>query len=430
MRFATFSALATSLLLAACGDDSTTAGGGGEGGGAGGGGGGRGGGGGGDVTLPELEEGWTELAPGGDTLCSRGTDYAFWVRKGTTNKVVIDFIGGGACWNDLTCSVAGAIFEEDVESVRQAVESGEGAGIYDDTNEANPFKDYYHVIIPYCTGDIHWGNNDVTYGEGEGAFTIHHRGAVNARAVLDWVYESFSAPEEILVTGCSAGSYGSALWSAHVMEHYPESKVFQLGDSGAGIITQTFFEESFPSWNAEEAFPTWIPALDPENVNILEMALTDLYLGVANYYPNQRFSQFNTAFDENQTFYFEVMGGSGPEEWSQLMHASVAEIEAGAENFGSFIAPDFKHCIIPYDEFYSVSVGETSLIEWITASQAGPGIESVKCEGAACGAPAGALTLAAPHFAQATTQRKPFSLQLERHERSFCLQPRAQVIEP
>jgi hypothetical protein len=45
------------------------------------------------------------------------------------------------------------------------------------------------------------------------------------------------------------------------------------------------------------------------------------------------------------------------------MHASVAEIEAGAENFGSFIAPDFKHCIIPYDEFYSVSVGETSLIE-------------------------------------------------------------------
>ena len=50
-----------------------------------------------EPTMPELAEGWTQIEPGGDTICSRGTKYFFMVRKGSVNKVVIDFMGGGAC---------------------------------------------------------------------------------------------------------------------------------------------------------------------------------------------------------------------------------------------------------------------------------------------------------------------------------------------
>src|SRR5687768_15826477 len=64
-----------------------------------------------EPTLPTLAPGWTEFLPGGETICSRGTPYAYYVRPGTVNRVVIDFIGGGACWNQLTCSVANQIFE-------------------------------------------------------------------------------------------------------------------------------------------------------------------------------------------------------------------------------------------------------------------------------------------------------------------------------
>ena len=69
------------------------------------------------------------------------------------------------------------------------------------TTRENPFKDWHHVYIPYCTADIHWGDAERTY-ENEGqAFTIRHKGGVNTRAVLSWVYENVPSPEKVFVTG-------------------------------------------------------------------------------------------------------------------------------------------------------------------------------------------------------------------------------------
>lgn len=363
----------STLALTGCGDDGVTGGEGGSGAAS------QGGGSGGVPTLPTLDPGWNEFLPGGDTICARGTEYAYFVHPGTVNKVIVDFIGGGACWNQLTCSVAGAIFSEDVEDLRDAVATGAFSGIYDKENPDNPFKDWYHVVIPYCTGDIHWGDAITTYDEGPEPITINHKGAVNTRTVLDWVYQNFSAPEQVLVTGCSAGSYGSALWSAHVMQHYASSQVIQFGDSGAGIITQEFFQDSFPSWSAEQAFPSWIPELDPAQVDLLTLALPDLYKGIANHYPQNFVSQYNTAFDDNQHFYYEAMGGGDVDEWSQQMLASIAEIDAGADNFASFIAPGEQHCIILYDNFYTVNAGGVRLVDWLRELVDQGSVESVSC---------------------------------------------------
>ena len=328
--------------------------------------------------VPELAEGWTEFLPGGDTICSRGTEYAYYVRPGTVNRVVIDFIGGGACWDELTCSLGDAIFQPDVEQVRAAMKE-KIPGIYDLEQPENPFRDWFHVVIPYCTGDVHWGDSVTTYGEGESEVTINHKGAVNTRTVLDWVYDNFSAPEHIFVTGCSAGAYGAAMWAPHVMEHYPNTKVTQWGDSGAGVITKKFFEDSFPSWNAEQAFPNWIPELDPSRVDLQTTELADLYAGVANHYPQHRVSQYNTAFDENQTFYFTAMGGSGKEEWSEKMYASIGEIEERTDNFAAFIAPGEQHCILLYENFYTVNADGLRLVDWLSGMiDRGP-VQSAKC---------------------------------------------------
>src|SRR5262245_58626937 len=186
--------------------------------------------------LPKgLNQGWNEIDPGGATTCALGGPYAFWVRPGTVNRLVVDFSGGGACWDALTCGLAAgneAICTQTVDTMRMRVQSGMANGIYDHTRADNPIKDWYHVIVPYCTCDIHWGDNAATYTSGSDTITIQHRGAVNSRAVLDWVYANFGAPEEILVTGCSAGSYGSIGWSAYVADHYRSSKMVQFGDSG------------------------------------------------------------------------------------------------------------------------------------------------------------------------------------------------------
>ncbi len=330
--------------------------------------------------LTDLEAGWNELVPGGPTICSRGNEFAFFVHPGTTNKLVVDFIGGGACWSFETCSFATAIFSDSVDPVRDAVAAGVAVGIYDRENAENPFADWTHVIIPYCTGDIHWGDASTTYEGDRLPITVNHRGAANARVVLDWVYDNVLDPEQVFVTGCSAGSYGSIGWSAYLMEHYTDTPIIQFGDSGAGVITETFFRDSFPSWNAEAMLPDWLPGLDPATVDIFELELADVYEVIGAAYPNNVVSQYNTTFDNNQTFYYEAMGGEGGAAgWSERMETSRDRIVGSTPNYRAFQAPGEQHCIIIQENFYEVEANGTRLVEWLQDLVDGEDVENVLC---------------------------------------------------
>ncbi len=336
-----------------------------------------------DVFMPDLSEievgTWAELRPGEPTICSRGTEYAFYVYHGSSPNLVVNFVGGGACWNELTCSVADAIFQPTIDNVREAYEAGMATGITDMDNPENPVADYTQVVIPYCTGDVHWGNKVTTYGAGGTAeVTINHKGAVNTRTVLDWVYENVTMPDKVLTTGCSAGGYGSSMWAAHLMNHYDDAHHVQFSDSAAGVITQTFFMDSFPSWNATEAFPTFIEGFDADEID----ELSDGYIAFANHFPDATFSQYNTIFDENQTFYYTAMGGEGEEvEWSRQMRASIAEISTGAPtNFRFYMAPGERHCIIVFPEFYTVESNGVKLTDWLgDLLEGGDRPDSVMC---------------------------------------------------
>ncbi len=330
-----------------------------------------------------LQAGWNTIEPGGDTVCSRGTPYRYFVRPGKVNKLVVEFRGGGACWNDLTCGFAESLFQEEADADPWVVEEDQASGIYDHARDDNPFKDWHHVYIPYCTGDIHWGNHEMTYGSGASQFTIQHKGAVNAKAALDWTFQHVSAPEQVMVTGCSAGAYGSIMWSAHVRDHYEKAKVLQLADSGAGVITETFFQDSFPSWKPEGSYPTWIPGVVPEDIT----RLPQLYQAIGGAYPDMLLSQYNTQYDEDQSFYFSAMGGGDTHEWAKQMNAHVGEIGETTPNFAAYLAGGYKHCIIPTDDFYTVESGGVKLVDWIGEMIEGKQPADVACEGTACGAP-------------------------------------------
>ena len=332
-------------------------------------------------TLPTLKAGWTIIETGGKTICSRGTKYAFGVRPGKVNRLVVDFEGGGACWTHPSCSVSGALFKEDVDKSLQMAKDNYSKGIYDAKNAKNPFKDWYHVFIPYCTGDIHWGDKVTTYTskDGKNKFEINHKGAVNAQAVLSWVYKNFSKPEKIFVTGCSAGSYGSILWSAHLAKHYSQSKVYQFGDSGAGVITDSFLKDSVPQWNALPSAPSWIPGMNPKKIDILGKDLGYVYKTIANHYPKQMFSQYNTLADKTQIFYYQTMGGGTAAAWTTKMVANMDSIIKDAKTFRAYLPDDKTHCIVPYDEFYTTEVGGVKLTDWLFDMLADKPIKNVRC---------------------------------------------------
>lgn len=72
---------------------------------------------------------WEEIAPGGDTICARGTPFSFFVRSGDPSRVIIDFIGGGACWDGQSCAPGTATFTDSVDEVRSRIDEGLG-GVY------------------------------------------------------------------------------------------------------------------------------------------------------------------------------------------------------------------------------------------------------------------------------------------------------------
>jgi hypothetical protein len=332
--------------------------------------------------ITEIPAGWYEVAPGGATTCAHGDPYKFWVRKGTVNRVVIDFSGGGACWSPLTCLAGDELYQSKAEPPTWMASGAAALGIYDHENPDNPFKDWHHVYLAYCTGDVHWGDNAKDYGAPLDQ-TIQHKGAVNAKIALDWIYEKVPNPDKVMVTGCSAGGYGAALWSAAVSEHYANAKVYQLADSAAGIITDTFFQESFPSWNATSAIPPTL-GIDPQKF----AKLSELYVAIGKTYPATFLSQYNTAYDSEQTKYFKAMGGTGAEEWSSKMQASLAEIQAGDPAFRYYMAPDSQHCIIGKANFYTLEVGGKRWVDWIDDVIGDKEVTTISCKSSDCGKPA------------------------------------------
>src|SRR5439155_1585781 len=165
-------------------------------------------------TAPHVPSTWAMYSPPSDVeyngqtlhpICARGTPSSFWARRGTVNKLVVYYQGGGACFSNLSCAPAVHAFKDSAGPGDDPTQYTEG--IANVTNPDNPFRDWNAVFVSYCTGDIHWGDATVTYEAPDAPpVTINHRGAENARVVEKWAREHFVNPEEVFVTGSSGGS--------------------------------------------------------------------------------------------------------------------------------------------------------------------------------------------------------------------------------
>lgn len=341
--------------------------------------------------VPNLPAGWNQITPAGETVCANGSEYAFFVNPGTVNKLVVDFEGGGACWNGGTCSQPqnpGNNFEGlYFEGVYGSPEDLGFGGIYDRENPANPFKDWYHVHISYCTADLHLGDNTATYSGPDGELTVNHKGAVNTRATLGWIFDNFSAPETIFVTGVSAGAYASIVWLPEIADSYPKADIYQLGDSGAGVVTESFFSGDAANWRIEGA----LPDLD-ELVALDEDILPNLYTAIGEGYPEIKLSQYNSLFDGTQIGFYGLMQGISPPtqelslEWSQKMTASLAAISGKTDTFRSYLSTfdvdadptnGTTHVILSRPEVYTLETSGVRFVDWLGDLVSGRDVESV-----------------------------------------------------
>lgn len=318
------------------------------------------------LLAPSAGAQYQTLEPGGDTVCSDGSPYRFFVHSGDPAKLLVEFEGGGGCWSALTCEldIYTRRITTDPERARQ---QGQLQGIYDRSNPDNPFRDFTHVYVPYCTGDLHWGNASQSYSGSRGAYTVHHRGALNAAAAVNWAYANVAAPSQLAVAGCSAGGYGATLWAAQLMARYPGASAVHLADSAAGVAPIGFLQTLLNAWNVGSAWPSFIPSLALDRIDPARVAVTDVYAGIAGHFPLAAFSQFNTLMDTTQVFFYGLSRGAlgTPDEWSARMQEQVGAIRGANPNFFAYTAPGTQHCVINQPQFYSTQVGGVRLSDWV-----------------------------------------------------------------
>ena len=325
------------------------------------------------TSLTALDPGWTALSPGGETSCALDTPYSFWVRPGSSEELLIFLQGGGYCDSAENCSFGSPTYDSAVTEGDSPTVHPEG--IFDFANAENPFLDYSMVFVPYCTGDGHMGNNIQVYEANDGTeLQVNHRGFVNASSALDWVYGNFEQPESIFLAGCSAGSVGSAMHAAYVIEQYPNAALNQLGDSLAFVFDQPVNLQTGANW--QDNFPEWVEGM-PELMN-RSFEMSEFYSLVAGHYPGVGFGQLNSLHDNVQVTTYVDFGGQ-EQNWVPDLDASLSAIHTNAPNFRSLTFGGSEHCMLNRPIFYTYAVEGIRLRDWVAEYSAGLDVPSARC---------------------------------------------------
>ena len=333
-----------------------------------------------DAFTP-IEPGQTEyLGRTYDPQCMQGDQYRFFGKRGTVNKLVMYYMGGGACWNNVTCG-----FPTCSTSPPSNLD-GLNSGFADFDNPDNPFRDWHYVFVSYCSCDVHFGDATQEYVGSEN-ITVEHKGFHNAKVAERWAREHFLNPEEVFVTGSSAGAYGAWFNAPLLHDVWPASQMHILADAGNGVITEAFLQNEFANWN----FVANLPDIPGVIESITEgNGMPGYTEAVASHFPDTNWAHYSTLYDGGQggqTGFFNIMLNDGSPlagfVWWEASCAfgdtalaqSLDIYEAVPSNYRYYFGTGSRHTMWGNDKVYDDTTGNVpTVVSWIEGMlQSGPG---------------------------------------------------------
>ena len=166
------------------------------------------------------EEKWYRVSSS-EMKDSEGGSYHALFRKGSENKVLIYFAGGGASVNEETARDDTYNTKEVSPDILANVTMNMG-GLASDV-DGSPFENWTIILFPYATGDFHAGTGEFTYTDSDGKEKIlYHNGYINYTETMRKVVEKagVDAPDTVVVTGYSAGGFAAALLADDIFTNY------------------------------------------------------------------------------------------------------------------------------------------------------------------------------------------------------------------
>ncbi len=326
---------------------------------------------------------WVEHEAPAECECAHGDPYSYWTRTADPDKVVLYFQGGGACFSADMCAQGSTNYTQVASGLEvTGTDSRDPSGIFDLNDPANPFRDWSFVYVPYCTGDLHLGDNVNEYSP---EVTVSHKGFVNASAAYDTLLEEFGGAGEVFVTGSSAGGVPSPMFGALVADDLPDAQVTVLADASGAYPSSPAVNAGIGAlWGTFANVPDW-----PENEGLTpeDWGVTDLFVQAGAHAPDVRFARYDNAYDDVQTS-FSSLAGFGGDDLREVIVANEAYIEDAGVDVASFLAPGTDHTILGTPALYTLEVDGTSFLDWLTAYAEGEDVPDVACTGD-CGDPAG-----------------------------------------
>jgi hypothetical protein len=209
-----------------------------------------------------------------------------------SDKVMIYLQPGGACFDTFSCQTVAnpdGFGQSDLESLAQGYGS---SGIFNREDETNPVRNWNFIFVPYCTGDIHAGTNP------DGPQGRMHVGFLNMRKYLTRIVATFDEPSKVLLTGSSAGGFGSAYNFDQVQRAFgcdiPVHLVDDAGPPMSNMYMKPCLQQNWRNtWGLDASLPEDCPAcFGDEGGGIVNYTT---YL--ARKYPDRRLGILSTTRD-------------------------------------------------------------------------------------------------------------------------------------
>ncbi len=326
-----------------------------------------------DTVLPDAsadpitaaDKTWTWV-PFPGARCANDTPTGIGVSlNSASTKVLIYMSGGGACWSAATCKTFQLAVNLDgydktkFDADKSVTENG--VAVFDRTDSNNPYAEWNHVYIPYCTGDVHSGTQ---YSPVSGQ---HHVGYRNIGRYLSRLVPTFSSATQVVFSGSSAGGVGTFLNYEQVQTAFGTIPVHVLNDSGAAM-EETYLKPALQTqwdaaWGISKVFPSGCTDCKIGNIDAI-------YDYLATTYPKKRFALISSLADKTLRKFYGF-GNSPPkdltaDDWKKGLNDIADNKLSKLSNWRVFFIDSDVHVFFTKTGLTTTTKG-TQLSDWITA---------------------------------------------------------------
>lgn len=307
-----------------------------------------------------------------------GSDQWMYLKKGTTDHLVIFFIGGGFSFGKETAGCPGSI--RDFFRPNMAFYTDEchpnneyyffhvlkNQGLLS-LDPGNRFADWSIVMINYGTADMHIGNGVFPWQDESGQTRVlRHYGYRNFKIYLDQIRELFPAPDKLLITGVSAGGFGTSALSAEIVQAYGSCADVTICADSAFLRTPDWPRIAREVWKAPDRLAQ---AVTGDNIVLdLFRNTQELIGGRARYlflcgYPDGVLATFQNYLDTGSF----ALTDDAVRNMERLLRAHIQALKALPHPFGIYLHGFQKngmiqHCVLDAPEF---RMGDISPMEWL-----------------------------------------------------------------